>query len=154
VRAVVQRVTEASVAVAAEAVAGIGRGLCAFVAAGADDGDADVGYMADKLANLRVFPEDAGAEGRARMACSLRDIGGELLLVPQFTLYGDVRRGRRPDFTAAARPEQGRRLLADLATSLAGRGLTVREGVFGAEMTVRVVNDGPVTILLDSRRAF
>jgi D-tyrosyl-tRNA(Tyr) deacylase len=88
------------------------------------------------------------------MTRSLLDAGGEVLLVPQFTLCGDVRRGRRPDFTGAARPEDGAVLLAGLAGALRGRGLAVREGVFGADMRVLVDNDGPVTILLDSRRAF
>jgi D-tyrosyl-tRNA(Tyr) deacylase len=154
VRAVAQRVTAASVAVAGQVVARIGRGLCVFAAAGRGDGPEDIAYLADKLAHLRVFPEDGGAVGRARMVRSLLEVGGELLLVPQFTLYGDVRRGRRPDFTGAAPPEEGRSLLAALAGALRARGVVVQEGVFGADMCVRADNDGPVTVLLDSRRTF
>jgi len=154
VRAVAQRVTAASVAVAGEVTARIGCGLCVFVAAGGGDGAADVAHLADKLAHLRVFPATGPQAGPGRMTRSLRDGGGELLLVPQFTLYGDVRRGRRPDFTGAAAPAEGRRLLGELAAALRAHGLTVQEGVFGAEMEVLVRNDGPVTILLDSARTF
>lgn len=153
-RAVAQRVAEASVAVGGEVMASIEVGLCVFAAAGQGDGPEDVTYTADKLANLRVFPEEDGAPGRSRMSRCVLDIGGEILLVPQFTLYGDIRRGRRPDFTAAARPEDGRCLLTDLAVALGERGVRVREGVFGADMDVRVSNAGPVTILIDSRRSF
>lgn len=153
-RAVAQRVSSASVSVGGVPVAAIGPGLCVFAAAGAHDGDADVGYIADKLARLRVFPATGGAAGPPRMTLSLLDIGGELLLIPQFTLYGDVRRGRRPDFTGAAPPQKGRSLLQSLATALRGHGLMVREGVFGADMDIRADNTGPVTILLDSGRIF
>lgn len=135
-------------------VASIGPGLCVFAAAGTGDGAADVGYIADKLAGLRVFPVVGDAAGTSRMTLSLLDTHGEILLVPQFTLYGDVRRGRRPDFTGAARPPEGRSLLQALAGALRGHGLMVREGVFGADMDVLAANAGPVTILLDSRRAF
>ncbi len=153
-RVVAQRVAAASVAVGGEVVASIGVGLCVFAAAGRGDGPDDVAYIADKLAGLRVFPEDPGAEGKSRMTRSVLDIGGEALLVPQFTLYGDVRKGRRPDFTGAASPDVGRPLLDHLAVSLRQRGVLVQEGVFGADMHIRVDNSGPVTILLDSRRTF
>ena len=153
-RAVAQRVVAASVAVGGEVVASIGSGLCVFAAAGPGDGPEDLAYTADKLANLRVFPEEAGAEGKSRMSRSVLDVRGQILLVPQFTLYGDVRRGRRPDFTAAARPEEGRTLLEALAAGLRARGVAVETGVFGADMHVHVENAGPVTILIDSRRAF
>lgn len=153
-RAVAQRVVAASVAVGGEVVASIGPGLCVFAAAGQGDGPEDVTYTADKLVNLRVFAGEASAEGKARMTRSVLDVGGEILLVPQFTLYGDVRKGRRPDFTGAARPENGRALLDALAAGLSDRGVPVRTGVFGADMEVRVHNAGPVTILIDSRRAF
>jgi D-tyrosyl-tRNA(Tyr) deacylase len=172
-RAVVQRCRAAEVAVAGRVVAAIACGLCAFVAAGRDDGADDVAYIAQKLQGLRVFPEmrppgdgpgpaaaPAGqpeggpAPPSPRMLRSLAEVRGALLLVPQFTLYGDVRRGRRPDFTAAAAPEPGRALLAALAARLRTSGLAVEEGVFGADMEVRVANWGPVTILLDSRRTF
>jgi D-tyrosyl-tRNA(Tyr) deacylase len=154
VRAVAQRVTSAAVAVGGEVRASIGPGLCVFAAAGRGDGVADVAYVGDKLVHLRVFPEAGGAGGRARMTLSALECGAAVLLVPQFTLYGDVRHGRRPDFTAAAPPEEGRALLAALAARLRQAGLRVEEGVFGADMEVRVAGDGPVTILLDSRRVF
>lgn len=153
-RAVAQRVVAALVAVGEEIVASIGPGLCVFAAAGQGDGPEDIAYTADKLANLRVFPDESGVDGKARMTRSVLDIGGEVLLVPQFTLYGDVRKGRRPDFTDAARPEEGRALLNALAAGLRDRGVLVREGVFGADMHVRAENSGPVTILIDSRRTF
>lgn len=148
-RAVVQRCSRASVAVGGEVVGAIGLGLVAFVAAGRGDGPEDVAYIADKIAGLRVFP---GPDGR--MSLPPTEVGGAVLVVPQFTLYGDVRRGRRPDFTAAAPPEDGRRLLEELTAALRARGLSVKSGVFGAHMHVDVANDGPVTILLDSRKMF
>ncbi len=150
-RAVAQRVRSARVAVDHRVVAAIGRGLCVFAAVGDGDAEADVAYLAGKLAGLRVF-DDADAPGRMRLG--LAETGGAVLLVPQFTLYGDVRRGRRPDFGAAAPPALARRWLAALAAALRDGGLEVCEGVFGADMRVDVVNDGPVTILLDSRRLF
>ena len=157
-RAVAQRCRRAGVDVGGEAVARIGLGLCVFVAAGRGDGDADVAYVADKLAGLRVFPEAAGPPGASeaspRMTASLREAGGSLLLVPQFTLYGDVRRGRRPDFGGAAPPDAGRTLLQALAARVRAAGVPVAEGVFGADMTVHVENWGPVTVLLDSARGF
>jgi D-tyrosyl-tRNA(Tyr) deacylase len=154
VRAVVQRCRAAWVEVAGREVGRIGLGLCALVAAGRGDGPEDVRYVADKLAHLRVFPAAPGAEGGERWAVSVREAGGAVLLVPQFTLYGDVRHGRRPDFGAAAPPAEGRVLLEDLAARLAEHGVPLAQGVFGADMTVHLVNWGPVTILLDSRRAF
>lgn len=153
-RAVAQRVRQAAVDVSGVRVAAIGLGLCVFVAAGRGDGPADVRYMADKLAHLRVFSSAAEPAGAARMTLSPLQAGGEVLLIPQFTLYGDVRHGRRPDFAEAARPQEGRALLAELALGLRQQGLVVGEGVFGADMRVQADNDGPVTILLDSRRAF
>lgn len=145
-----QRVLRAEVAVQGRAAVAIGRGLCVFAAVGQGDGAADVTYLADKLAHLRVFPGvDSG-----RMTASLLQAGGEMLLIPQFTLYGDVRRGRRPDFGAAAPPGEGAALLEALAVALRGHGVPLRQGIFGADMLVAVDGDGPVTILLDSRRAF
>ena len=135
-------------------MARIGPGLCVFCAVGEGDGPADVAYLADKLVHLRVFPAEAGATGPARLSRSLLQVGGELLLIPQFTLYGDARRGRRPDFTAAAVPERGRVLLAELASALRAHAVALAEGVFGADMEIALVNSGPVTILLDSRRVF
>jgi len=159
-RAVVQRCLGAQVWVDGKVRAAIGRGLCVFAAAADGDDEPDVRYLADKLAGLRVFPQTAadGGEGvragPARMTCNLRQVGGELLLVPQFTLYGDVRRGLRPDFTSAAPPERARAVLQALPAALRSRAVPVAEGVFGAHMRVEVINDGPVTILLDSARRF
>ncbi len=130
-------------------VAAIGAGLAVFLAAGQGDGPEDVRYTAAKIAGLRVF---AGADGR--MALGPREAGAAVLLVPQFTLYGDVRRGLRPDFTAAAPPEVGRARLGEVAAALRAAGLEVAEGRFGAHMRVDVDGDGPVTILVDSARAF
>lgn len=153
-RAVVQRVRSAAVVLGERTVARIGPGLCVLCAAGEGDGPADVAYIADKLVHLRVFPAEDGAAGPGRFSRSLLEVGGELLLVPQFTLYGDVRRGRRPDFTTAAAPVRGRALLAELALALRARAAALSEGVFGADMEIALVNSGPVTILLDSRRVF
>ncbi len=153
-RAVAQRVAAASVAVAGEIVASIGAGLCVFAAAGQGDGPDDVTYVADKLANLRVFPDGDSAEGKSRMTLSVLDTGGQILLIPQFTLYGDVRKGRRPDFTSAAPPDEGRALLGALVSGLRDRGVPVETGVFGADMHVGAENSGPVTILIDSRKTF
>jgi D-tyrosyl-tRNA(Tyr) deacylase len=149
VRAVVQRCGPARVLAGGEVVAAIPFGLVAFAGAGLGDGPEDVRYVAGKIAGLRVF---AGPDGR--MALGPREVNAAILLVPQFTLHGDVRRGLRPDFSGAAAPEQGRALLAELAAALRGRGLTVAEGRFGAHMVVEVAGDGPVTILIDSRRTF
>ncbi len=145
-----QRCLGARVWVEGRQVAGIGRGLCAFCAVASGDGAADVRYLADKLAALRVFPRG----DRLRMEAGLTEVGGEILLVPNFTLFGDVRRGRRPDFGAAAPAEHGRALLGELAAALRSAGVAVQEGIFGADMRVEVDNDGPVTILLDSARLF
>lgn len=148
-RAVAQRCRAAAVRVDDALVAEIGPGLCVFVAAGQDDGADDVRYMAAKLAGLRVFP--LAADDR-RMDRCLAEVGGTLLLVPQFTLYGDIRRGLRPDFRAAAAPEAGRAVLADLVAALRTAGVRVAEGIFGADMRVLVDNDGPVTIWIESPR--
>jgi D-aminoacyl-tRNA deacylase len=148
-RAVLQRVKEASVTVAGERVAGIGPGLLVLVGVGRGDGEADVQFLADKIVDLRVFADDAGAMNR-----SARDAGAEILVVSQFTLYGDCRKGRRPSYIEAAPPEEAERLYRDFVTRLQASGLVVREGVFRAMMDVGLVNDGPVTLLLDSRRAF
>lgn len=153
-RAVAQRVRSASVAVDGRVCAEIGPGLCVFAAAGRGDGPADVAYVGGRLAGLRIFPAAPGSAGPERMQRSALESGGAVLLVPQFTLYGDVRRGRRPDFTAAAPAEEGRALLVALAEHLRAAGLPVAEGVFGADMRVRADGDGPVTILVDSRRVF
>ncbi len=148
-RAVVQRVRSAWVEVAGERVAEIGEGLIAFVGVAASDDLSAAPLMAAKIAKLRVFEDDRG-----KMSCSLKDTGGALLLVPQFTVIGDVRGGNRPDFHRAAGKEQAETILRLLAAELEGERVPVRQGVFGAMM--RVVSDGvgPVTILIDSERQF
>jgi D-tyrosyl-tRNA(Tyr) deacylase len=148
-RAVVQRVCEASVRVEGRVVGQIGRGLLVLLGVGAGDTEDDADLLADKVLNLRVFPDEAGAMNR-----SLLDVAGELLLVSQFTLYGDARKGRRPSFIDAATPDEANRLYRHCVEKARGSGLRVEEGVFRAMMEVALVNDGPVTILLDSRKAF
>jgi D-tyrosyl-tRNA(Tyr) deacylase len=144
-RALLQRVSTASVEVAGERVGEIGDGLLALVAAGVGDGRPDALRLARKIAALRVFGD---AEGR--MNRSLAEVGGAVLCVSQFTLYADTRRGNRPGFTAAAPPDLGRELVDDVAAELRSLGLSVETGRFGAEMRVSLVNEGPVTIWLDT----
>jgi len=149
VRAVVQRVTSARVSVDGTEISRIGTGFLVLLGVGADDGREDVAYMVRKLAGLRIFYDDDG-----RMRRSLAEVGGSLLLVPQFTLFGDVRKGNRPSFQAAAPPELGRQLYEAVADGLVGLGLEVKLGAFREMMEVELVNDGPVTILLDSTKTF
>jgi D-aminoacyl-tRNA deacylase len=144
VRALIQRVSEASVTVAGERIAAVGGGLLVLVAAGAGDGPGAPAQLAAKVAGLRVF---ADAEGR--MNRSIADVGGEALVVSQFTLYADVRRGNRPGFTGAAPPDVGERLVDAFVSALRELGVPVQTGRFGAHMQVALVNDGPVTIWLD-----
>jgi D-tyrosyl-tRNA(Tyr) deacylase len=144
-RALIQRVLEASVTVEGQRVGAIGPGLLVFLGVGKGDREAEVDWMADKLANLRIFEDDAGKMNR-----SLLDTHRALLLVSQFTLYGDARKGRRPSFTDAAEPGEANRLYELCAERLRAAGLTVPTGVFAADMKVALVNDGPVTIWLDS----
>lgn len=148
-RAVVQRVAEAQVRIGGEVVAQIGAGLAVLLGVGRGDGEADALYLAEKTLQLRVFPDPGG-----EMNLSVSDVGGAVLAVSQFTLYGDARRGRRPSYIEAARPEQARPLYASYVARLRASGLDVKEGVFGALMDLGLVNRGPVTILLDSRRGF
>ena len=145
VRALVQRVSEASVQVAGEAVSAIGQGLLVLVAAGAGDTPQDAAWMAGKVARLRVL-----ADGEGRMNLSVIDTGGAVLAVSQFTLYGDASRGNRPGFTAAAPPDEAEALVDAVADTLRELGVPVEQGVFGAHMRVALVNDGPVTIWLES----
>lgn len=147
-RAVVQRVSEAAVEVAGETVGRIDRGLLVLVGVSIADGPADADWLADRLVGLRIF---ADAEGR--FDASVQDVAGAVLLVSQFTLCADTRKGRRPSFTGAARPEQAEPLYRRVADGVAARGVPIGTGRFGAHMQVRSVNDGPVTILLDSREA-
>jgi D-tyrosyl-tRNA(Tyr) deacylase len=146
VRALLQRVSEASVDVGGQRIAAIGQGLLALVAAGQRDGRDDAVRLAAKIARLRIF---ADAEGR--MNRSVADTGGAVLVVSQFTLYADTSRGTRPGFTGAAPPDLGAELVEAVAAELRGLGLPVETGRFGAHMRVALVNDGPVTIWLDGR---
>ncbi len=146
-RAVVQRVRSASVTVDGRTVGIIGAGLLAFVGVAADDGPGDVKYLATKIRDMRVFEDEQG-----RMNRSVAEAGGSLLVVSQFTLYGDLRRGRRLSFDLAAPAADGRRLFEDLVRALREGPVPVETGTFQARMSVTLENDGPVTILLDSRR--
>ena len=144
-----QRVEEAFVAVDGIEKGRIGRGFLVLLGVGAEDAEADAVYIGEKVAKLRVFEDDEG-----KMNLSIFDIGGEVLAVSQFTLYGDARKGNRPGFSSAAAPEKGEELYRKFIETLRNRGLKVEEGVFGAHMKVHLVNDGPVTILLDSKKLF
>jgi len=148
-RAVVQRVNEASVTVDGDVVGAIERGLLVYLGAARDDGAKDVQYTVDKVAGLRVFPNDDG-----RMSLSVADVGGAILVVSQFTLFGDVRRGRRPSFDGAADPKDAERLYLEVVGGLQGKGLPVETGTFRAMMLVRSAVDGPVTIQIDSRKLY
>lgn len=149
-RAVAQRVSEASVVVDGEVVGQIGPGLLVYLGAADGDTDDDVTYTANKLAGLRIFQDDDG-----KMSRSVSEVAdGGVLVVPQFTLFGDVRRGRRPSFTGAAAPEEGEARYEQVVERLRATGLTVATGRFRATMDVRCRVDGPVTILIDSRKLF
>jgi D-aminoacyl-tRNA deacylase len=149
VRAVVQLVSEASVSVDGQLRGRIGPGLAILLGVGVGDTEADADYLADKVLHLRVFQDAAGQMNR-----SVLDTGGGLLVVSQFTLFGDARRGRRPSYVEAASPDEANRLYERVVASLCGSGLAVATGVFRATMTLALVNQGPVTILLDSRKSF
>ncbi|HNP69527.1 MAG TPA: D-aminoacyl-tRNA deacylase [Kouleothrix sp.] len=144
-RAVVQRVSAASVTVDGVVVGQIARGLLILLGVGQGDTRAEAVLLAEKIANLRIFADDAGRFNRSAL-----DIGGAALVVSQFTLYADTRRGRRPSFTDAALPDVAAPLVEAFAAELRARGLAVEQGVFGAHMDVMLHNDGPVTIMLDS----
>jgi D-tyrosyl-tRNA(Tyr) deacylase len=148
-RAVLQRVTEARVTAEGRKVAEIGPGVLALVGIAAADGEPDVAYIAEKIVGLRIFQDVDGKLNR-----SLREVGGAALIVSQFTLYGDSRRGRRPSFTEAAAAEQAVSVFDRLCLEVKARGVPVERGIFGASMRVHMVNDGPVTLLLDSFRRF
>ena len=143
-RALVQRVTSASVTIDGEVVGAIGAGLCVLVGVTHDDTEASARKLAAKVANLRVFADDDGAMNR-----SLLETGGGALVISQFTLYGDTARGRRPSWVAAARPEQAEPLVEVFVRELGALGISVATGRFGADMQVALVNDGPVTLLLE-----
>lgn len=146
-RAVIQRVSEARVEVEGRVLASIGQGLVVLLAVGAGDTETDIDYIVEKVRNMRIFERDG------KFDLSIIDVGGEVLLVSQFTLYGDVRKGRRPSFTDAAPPADARALY-EAAVVRFHEAIPTKEGEFQAHMSVTIVNDGPVTILLDSKRCF
>lgn len=148
-RAVVQRVSRAAVTVAGEVVGRIERGLLVYVAAAPDDDAADVAYIAEKVAGLRIFADEAD-----KLNLAAGDVGGAVLLVSAFTVLADARKGRRPSFDASARGETAAPLIEQLAAAIRAAGLTVETGRFAARMHTESVNDGPICILLDSRRLF
>lgn len=148
-RAVLQRVSSAQVTVADEVVGRIGRGFLVLLGVAVGDSEEDARYLAEKIARLRIFEDEAG-----KMNLSLQEVGGELLAVSQFTLLADCRQGRRPGFSAAAPPALAKALYEGFVAMVRQRGLAVATGIFQAEMAVQLVNEGPVTILLDSKKEF
>jgi len=148
-RCVVQRVKESSVTVNNETVGAIGPGLMVLIGVSTDDTDADLKYMTDKVPNLRIFDDENGVMNR-----SVLDVGGSILAISQFTLYGDARGGRRPSYIRAARPEEANQMYQRLVAAWREKGIHVETGIFRADMQVSLINDGPVTILLDSEKTF
>lgn len=148
-RSVIQRVTRAEVRVDGKIIGQIGKGLLVYVGVGRDDEISDVDYMADKVSGLRIFEDSNG-----KMNLSVIDTGGSILAVSQFTLYGDVKKGKRPSFTDSAAPQTGEEYYEVFISKLEEQGLKVETGVFGAHMEVDYINDGPVTILVDSKKTF
>ena len=148
-RAVIQRVSCASVSIEGKTVSSISKGLLVLLGVGENDDNSDAVYLAEKTVGLRIFEDDEG-----KMNLSVSDINGGILVISQFTLYGDCRKGRRPSFIDAARPEKAIPLYEAYVSALANTGLKVGTGVFQAEMKVELINDGPVTILLDSKKSF
>ena len=148
-RAVVQRVSRASVKVEGQVTGAIERGLAILLGVGVRDAAEDAQYLADKITGLRIFNDDTG-----KMNLSLSDVGGEILSVSQFTLYGDCRKGRRPSYMEAAQPAVAQSLYEAFNSALRSKGITVATGIFGEHMMLEITNDGPVTILLDSSKNF
>ena len=148
-RAVVQRVTQASVTVGDETVGKIGPGIMVLIGVSSEDADKDLKYITDKVMNLRIFDDENGVMNR-----SVLDVGGSILAVSQFTLYGDARGGRRPSYIRAASPEPANELYERAVAAWRALGIHVETGRFRTEMKVSLINDGPVTILLDSEKAF
>ncbi len=148
-RAVVQRVNYADVEVEGNIVSKINDGLLVFLGIGNEDNEADLNYLVEKIMGLRIFEDDQN-----KMNLSLLDIKGELLVVSQFTLYGDVRKGRRPNFTQSAQPKEAEIMYMDFINKCKDYDIKIEEGIFGAHMKVNIQNDGPVTILLDSKKTF
>ncbi|HHX18467.1 MAG TPA: D-tyrosyl-tRNA(Tyr) deacylase [Clostridium sp.] len=148
-RAVVQRVTFSKVSVENEIVGKINKGLNVLLGIGKEDGQKDIEYLADKIVNLRIFEDENG-----KMNVSLKDINGQLLVISQFTLYGDCRKGKRPGFDKAARPEDAEKIYNQFIEECQKHGVKVETGKFQTMMSVEIHNDGPVTILLDSKKEF
>ncbi|WP_455539952.1 D-aminoacyl-tRNA deacylase [Terrisporobacter sp.] len=148
-RAVVQKVSSSKVTVDKEVIGNINQGLLVLLGVTHDDTSKDVDYMVDKITNLRIFEDE-----NEKMNLSLKDVGGEILAVSQFTLYGDARKGRRPSFSDAARPEVANPLYEEFVEKVKNQGINVATGKFGAHMMVDLTNDGPVTILLESKKEF
>lgn len=148
-RAVVQRVSEASVSVDGAVIGRTGRGLVVFLGVDVDDDEKDAAQMVEKIAGLRCFQD-----GDSKFNLSVMDIGGGILLISQFTVHGDCRKGKRPSFTQAARPEKAVPLYENVAAALRERKIPVETGSFGAHMDVHVMNDGPVTLLIDTKKVF
>jgi D-tyrosyl-tRNA(Tyr) deacylase len=148
-RAVIQRVLESSVTVEGQIVGAINKGLMVLLGVEEGDSEKEVQYMVDKIIGLRIFEDEEG-----KMNHSIQEVDGELLAVSQFTLMGDARKGRRPSYSNAARPEEANRLYELFVTGIREKGTKVETGVFQADMKVSLVNDGPVTILLDSQKVF
>ena len=148
-RAVVQRVSLGEVTVEEKITGSIGKGFVVLLGVGQGDTQKDADYIADKVANLREFEDEQG-----KLNHSLSDVGGSVLVISQFTLYGDCRKGRRPGFTQAADPDQAKALYDYFTERLRQQGFEVQEGIFQADMLVKIYNDGPVTMLLDSKRLF
>jgi len=147
-RAVIQRVKSAEVEVNGRLAGKIERGLLVFVGVGKGDGEADISYLTTKIPDLRIFEDHSG-----KFNLSLKEVGGEMLIVSQFTLFGDTRKGRRPSFSEAEDPPVAKILYEQLIEKMKGQGIPVQTGEFQATMEVRLVNDGPVTLLLDSRKS-
>jgi D-tyrosyl-tRNA(Tyr) deacylase len=148
-RAVVQRVSRASVTVDGKITGAIERGLLVLLGVGGDDAEADADYLAAKIVGLRIFEDE-----HEKMNLSVQDVGGAVLAVSQFTLFGDIRKGKRPSFDAAARPERAKELYEHFVEQVRTAGTRCETGIFQAMMQVELINDGPVTILLDSKKAF
>ncbi len=148
-RLVIQRVRKASVEVDGERISDIGHGLAVLAGVGSDDDEKDIEYAIRKISQLRIFEDDSG-----KMNLSVKDVNGEVLVVSQFTLFGDVRKGNRPSFDKAASFDKGKHLYYKLLEGLRAGGLKVKEGRYGAHMVVMFENDGPVTILIDTKKTF
>lgn len=148
-RAVLQRVISASVTVDDDVISEIDKGLLVLLGVSDDDTDADLSYLADKIIGLRIFEDE-----NEKMNLSLEDIGGEILVVSQFTLFGDCRKGRRPNFTSAGKPDFANEMYEKFIKYIKDKGIHTGHGIFGADMKVSLVNDGPVTIMIDSKKTF